>query len=121
MKHRLLVVDDEAGVRAALKQVLEFDGHEVRTANSGAQAVMLYPDVRPQVVFLDVKMAGLDGLETLRLLRERAKDFISSTFAIHWLVGWLYGASSSGISAETRTFSASMRASTRAGRRVPLA
>jgi two-component system nitrogen regulation response regulator NtrX len=70
MKHRLLVVDDEAGVRAALKQVLEFDGHEVRTANSGAQAVMLYPDVRPQVVFLDVKMAGLDGLDTLSQLLE---------------------------------------------------
>ncbi|MDX2120596.1 MAG: sigma-54 dependent transcriptional regulator, partial [Gemmatimonadota bacterium] len=70
MKHRLLVVDDEAGVREALKQVLEFDGHEVRTANSGAQAVMLYPDVRPQVVFLDVKMAGLDGLDTLSQLLE---------------------------------------------------
>ncbi len=70
MKHRLLVVDDEAGVREALKQVLEFDGHEVRTANSGAQAVMLYPDVRPQVVFLDVKMAGLDGLDTLSQLIE---------------------------------------------------
>jgi two-component system nitrogen regulation response regulator NtrX len=70
MTHRLLVVDDEPGIRDALKQVLEYEGLEVRVAGSGGEALSLYPEVRPHLVFLDVKMAGLDGLETLSRLRE---------------------------------------------------
>ncbi len=70
MSQRLLVVDDEPGIRNALKQVLEYEGIEVRTASSGGEALGIYPDYRPHVVFLDVKMAGLDGLETLSRLRE---------------------------------------------------
>jgi len=70
MSHRLLVVDDEPGIRDALKQVLEYEGLEVRVAGSGGEALSLYPEFRPHLVFLDVKMAGLDGLETLARLRE---------------------------------------------------
>ncbi len=70
MGDRLLVVDDEAGIRDALRQVLEYEGLEVRTAASGGEALTIYPEFRPRVVFLDVKMAGLDGLETLGRLRE---------------------------------------------------
>ncbi|MBA2626947.1 MAG: sigma-54-dependent Fis family transcriptional regulator [Gemmatimonadales bacterium] len=70
MTHRVLVVDDEPGIRQALKQVLEYEGMEVRAAASGGEAITLYPDFRPELVFLDVKMAGLDGLETLTRLRD---------------------------------------------------
>jgi two-component system nitrogen regulation response regulator NtrX len=70
MSPRLLVVDDEPGIREALKQVLEFEGMEVRTAGSGGEAITVYPEFRPHIVFLDVKMAGLDGLETLTRLRD---------------------------------------------------
>jgi two-component system nitrogen regulation response regulator NtrX len=63
-------VDDEPGIREALKQVLAFEGMEVRVASSGGEALSVYSDFRPQVVFLDVKMAGLDGLETLTRLRD---------------------------------------------------
>ena len=70
MTHRLLVVDDEPGIRDALKQVLEYEGLEVRVAGSGGEALTVYPELRPHLVFLDVKMAGLDGLETLARLRE---------------------------------------------------
>jgi two-component system nitrogen regulation response regulator NtrX len=70
MTHRLLVVDDEPGIRDALKQVLEYEGLEVRVAGSGGEALTVYPELRPHLVFLDVKMAGLDGLETLSRLRE---------------------------------------------------
>jgi DNA-binding NtrC family response regulator len=65
----VLVVDDEPGIRQALKQVLEYEGLEVRAAASGGEAITLYPDARPDLVFLDVKMAGLDGLATLHRLR----------------------------------------------------
>jgi two-component system nitrogen regulation response regulator NtrX len=66
---RILIIDDEPGIRGALKQVLEFEDHEVRTAASGGEGLSLYGDFRPHVVFLDVKMAGLDGLDTLQRLR----------------------------------------------------
>ena len=69
MSHRILIVDDEAGIRQALKQVLEYEDLVVRVAGSGGEALTLYPEFRPHLVFLDVKMAGLDGLETLTRLR----------------------------------------------------
>jgi two-component system nitrogen regulation response regulator NtrX len=69
MSHRILIVDDEAGIRQALKQVLEYEDLEVKVATSGGEAITLYPEYRPHLVFLDVKMAGLDGLETLTRLR----------------------------------------------------
>jgi two-component system nitrogen regulation response regulator NtrX len=67
---RILVVDDEPGVREALRQVLEYEGCTVRLAGSGGEALTVHPEFRPHLVLLDVKMAGLDGLETLRRLRE---------------------------------------------------
>jgi two-component system nitrogen regulation response regulator NtrX len=70
MSHRILIVDDEAGIRQALKQVLEYENLVVRVAASGGEAITVYPEFRPHLVFLDVKMAGLDGLETLTRLRD---------------------------------------------------
>ena len=70
MSHRVLIVDDEAGIRQALKQVLEYEDLEVRVAASGGEAITVYTEFRPRLVFLDVKMAGLDGLETLSRLRD---------------------------------------------------
>jgi two-component system nitrogen regulation response regulator NtrX len=70
MTQRVLIVDDEAGIRQALKQVLEYEDLEVRVASSGGEAISLYTEFRPHLVFLDVKMAGLDGLETLTRLRD---------------------------------------------------
>ena len=70
MSIRLLIVDDEPGVRDAIRQVLEFEGYQVRGVGSGGEALTVYPGFRPHLVFLDVKMAGLDGLETLSRLRE---------------------------------------------------
>jgi len=70
VSRRVLVVDDEKGIREALKQVLEFEGLEVHTSASGSEALKLYPELRPQLVFLDVKMQGMDGIETLARLRQ---------------------------------------------------
>ncbi|HSE26902.1 MAG TPA: sigma-54 dependent transcriptional regulator [Gemmatimonadales bacterium] len=70
MKHRILIVDDEPGIRDALRQVLEYEGYELRAAASGGEGLTIYPEFRPHLVVLDVKMAGLDGLDTLTRLRE---------------------------------------------------
>jgi two-component system nitrogen regulation response regulator NtrX len=70
MPRRVLVVDDEAGVREAMRQLLEYEGIEVRAVASGTDALDAYPEFLPHLVFLDVKMAGMDGLETLARLRQ---------------------------------------------------
>jgi len=67
---RILVVDDEQGIRAALGQLLEYEGYEVRAESSAPAAIATYEKWRPQLVFLDVKMAGMDGLEGLRRIRQ---------------------------------------------------
>ncbi len=67
---RILVVDDEPGIRQALGQLLEYEGYEVRTAAGGTDGLAEYEKFKPQLVFLDVKMAGLDGLEVLKRLRQ---------------------------------------------------
>ena len=69
MSRKLLIVDDEAGIRAALAQLLEYEGYEVRAVANGREGLATYEAWRPQLVFLDVKMEGIDGLETLKRIR----------------------------------------------------
>src|SRR6058998_1224721 len=69
-RRRVLIVDDEKGIREALKQVLEYEEIDVQACASGAEALVRYAEFRPHLVFLDVKMQGMDGIETLRKLRE---------------------------------------------------
>jgi two-component system nitrogen regulation response regulator NtrX len=71
MSRRILIVDDEQGIRAALGQLLEFEGYEVRTAANAVDGLTEYAKFKPHLVFMDVKMAGIDGLEALRTLREQ--------------------------------------------------
>jgi two-component system nitrogen regulation response regulator NtrX len=68
---RILVVDDEEGIRKILRQVLEYEGHEVRVAGGGGEALSLYTEFKPDLTFLDVKMARMDGLEVLDRIREQ--------------------------------------------------
>ena len=66
---RILIVDDEKSIRGALRQVFEYEDHEVVTAEDGPEALGFFESFRPHVTFLDVKMSGLDGLEVLTRLR----------------------------------------------------
>ncbi|MEJ7809379.1 MAG: sigma-54 dependent transcriptional regulator [Gemmatimonadaceae bacterium] len=70
MTRRILVVDDERGIRAALGQLLEYEGYEVRAVGTAVDALTEYERWRPHLVFMDVKMAGVDGMEALKRLRE---------------------------------------------------
>ncbi len=67
---RLLVVDDEKGIRDALVQVFEYEGHRVQSAGDGPDALDAATEFRPDVIFLDVKMPGMDGLDVLDRLRD---------------------------------------------------
>ncbi|WP_219460325.1 response regulator transcription factor [Nonomuraea rhizosphaerae] len=68
---RVLVVDDEPNIRALLSQTLRLVSFEVRTAESGAEAVRAATDFEPDIVILDVMLADFDGFEVARRLGER--------------------------------------------------
>jgi two-component system nitrogen regulation response regulator NtrX len=70
MARRILIIDDEQGIRAALGQLLEFEGYEVRAVGNAVDGITAYQKQRPDLVFLDVKMAGIDGVEALKKIRE---------------------------------------------------
>ena len=70
----ILVVDDEKGVRDSLKMVLEFESYEVLFAENGQEALRQVSSVWIDLVLLDVKMAGMDGLEVLQRIREKKSN-----------------------------------------------
>jgi two-component system nitrogen regulation response regulator NtrX len=70
MSGRLLVVDDERSIRDILAQVLGYEGYQVTTVSSGGEALNTYRQRAFDLVLLDVKMQGIDGLDTLSQLRQ---------------------------------------------------
>jgi two-component system nitrogen regulation response regulator NtrX len=70
----ILVVDDEKGIRDSLKMVLEFESYDVQFAENGPEALRAYASMPIDLVLLDVKMAGMDGLEVLQKLREKSSE-----------------------------------------------
>jgi two-component system response regulator (stage 0 sporulation protein F) len=70
MPERVLVVDDEASVRGALAKILRYEDYEVIEAADGPSALELVGRERLDLVFLDIKMPGMDGLEVLGRLAE---------------------------------------------------
>jgi len=69
MKARILVIDDEAAIRDTMRMILEYDGHEALVAGSGQEGLAIAEREAPDLVFLDIKMPGLDGIEVLSRLR----------------------------------------------------
>ena len=71
---KILIVDDEEHVRAALKQVLERAGYEVAVAATGSEGLELMRQEGADLVITDVIMPGIDGITTARKIREKFRD-----------------------------------------------
>jgi two-component system nitrogen regulation response regulator NtrX len=69
VKPRILVIDDESAIRDSLRMILEYEGYEVQGAATGQDGLTLVDRDPPELVFLDIKMAGMDGLEVLQRVK----------------------------------------------------
>ncbi|MCK4472185.1 MAG: response regulator, partial [Anaerolineae bacterium] len=67
---RILVIDDEPNIVKSCTRMLELEGFEVRGVTGGAEAIALYKSEGFDLVLVDLKMPGVDGLEVLAALRE---------------------------------------------------
>jgi CheY-like chemotaxis protein len=68
--HRLLVVDDNHDAAISLSMLLRLQGHEVRVAHDGPSALEIAMSFRPDMMFLDIGMPGMDGYEVARRVRK---------------------------------------------------
>ncbi len=70
MDKKILLADDEAGIRKVLGIALVDSGYEVLTAEDGIQALEIFHQAKPDIVLTDIKMPGMDGIELLRKIKE---------------------------------------------------
>jgi CheY-like chemotaxis protein len=82
---RIMVVDDNEDAAEMLAMLLQASGHEVTIAHDGTDALELAASFRPQLVFLDIGLPGMDGYEVARRLRALAATARSQIVA---LTGW---------------------------------
>ena len=68
---KVLVIDDEKPTLSMFNLFLTAYGYEVNTAENGEKGLKLYDELSPDIVFTDIKMPGIDGLEVLRRIREK--------------------------------------------------
>src|SRR5687767_7091505 len=67
---KLLLVDDEADVQYSFRRIFDSPEIDLTTASSGEEGLKIIPKVKPDLVIMDVRMGGMNGLETLRRLRQ---------------------------------------------------
>jgi CheY-like chemotaxis protein len=68
---RILIIDDDPGVQSTIRLLLEREGHSVAVANDGREGLAAFTTEQFDLLFLDVFMPGMDGLETMRLIHRK--------------------------------------------------
>jgi two-component system, NtrC family, nitrogen regulation response regulator NtrX len=87
MKSRILVIDDEAAIRDSLRMTLEYEGYEFVGAATGQEGLALAERDTPDLVILDVKMPGMDGIEVLDRLRSMNETLPVVVISGHGTIG----------------------------------
>ena len=72
---KILVIDDERSIRNSMKDILQYEGHEVVLAENGMEGLVSMKSEKPDIVFCDIKMPKMEGIEVL----ERIKEFSADT------------------------------------------
>lgn len=80
---KLLLVDDEKGMTASLKEFFQHRKFYVKSANSGEEALELIKNDNFNIVFLDITMKGLNGLETLERIKKMNKKIKVVMLTVH--------------------------------------
>lgn len=70
--NRLLLIDDEPGIRRMMSLDLAAEGYQVATAEDGARGLEIFGQTRPDIVLTDLKMPGMDGIEVLRRIKAQS-------------------------------------------------
>jgi len=73
---KILIVDDEESIRLLYKEELEEDGFVVEVAKDGLEALKQVSLFKPDLITLDIKMPGLNGIETLKRIREMERQVL---------------------------------------------
>lgn len=74
---RVLIVDDDAGVRTSLARILRGSGYVVEVAEDGEKGVAMGKRFHPDILLVDIRMPGIDGIETHRQLHERFPSLVA--------------------------------------------
>lgn len=74
MAQKILLVDDEEGIRKVLGLFLSDSGYQVFTAKNGEEALHVFRKEQPPIVLTDIKMPGMDGVELLKKIKEESPD-----------------------------------------------
>jgi len=73
-QYTILVVDDEENIRWLYREELEEEGYKIVDAASGEEALEIVPELKPDLVVMDIKMPGISGVDTLIKIKELDKD-----------------------------------------------
>ncbi|WP_019243233.1 MULTISPECIES: response regulator [Bacillus] len=74
MAEKILIVDDQYGIRILLNEVLQKEGYTTFQAANGVQALDIAKNHAPDLVLLDMKIPGMDGIEILKRMKEHDRD-----------------------------------------------
>ncbi len=80
---KLLIVDDEKGITDSLKDFFVHRGFSVKAVNSGEDALTVVKDDRPDIIFLDIRMRGISGLDVLEKVKKIDKSIKVIMLTIH--------------------------------------
>src|SRR5512136_1024275 len=79
----VLIIDDEKQILDSLSSILKDDGFQVFAAREGREGLNLFDTVKPEIVLLDVWMPEIDGLQVLKMIKERDTDAIVIVISGH--------------------------------------
>jgi two-component system alkaline phosphatase synthesis response regulator PhoP len=76
MQSKILVVDDEPGIRSLIMAYLQKEGYDLREAADGLTAIKLAQSFKPDLIILDIMLPGMDGLEVLNTIRRTSDPYV---------------------------------------------